>query len=248
LQRDLVELKSADFEGVDALIHCAAHTPNHPYDTWEACLHGNALAPLTMMEKAQQAGVQRFIMAGSSFEYGRAAERYERVPVDAPLESTTSYPASKAAASVLFSAWARSHQSRLAILRIFQVYGPGEAGSRLWPALRKAADEGRDFPLNPGDLIRDFIRVEQVAAALLYAVEVLELSPGQPEIHNVGTGEGRRLADFARDWWAHWGATGSLQIGAVPYRAGEIMRCVAEPSPALAQALAVHDQSPMPDT
>ena len=39
---------------------------------------------------------------------------------------TQTYPASKACASVAFTQWALNNQVSLKILRLFQIYGPGE--------------------------------------------------------------------------------------------------------------------------
>jgi UDP-glucose 4-epimerase len=48
--------------------------------------------------------------------------------------------------------------------------------------------------------------------------------PGQPQVGHVATGQPQTLLSFAQHWWQHWGATGQLLVGAVPYRQGEIMR------------------------
>jgi nucleoside-diphosphate-sugar epimerase len=64
------------------------------------------------------------------------------------------YPASKAAASIAFTQWSIENQLKLKYLRIFQVFGEGEAESRLWPSLRKAALSGNDFDMTHGEQIR----------------------------------------------------------------------------------------------
>lgn len=219
---------SEEMQGCDVLVHLASHTPNPPYDSLDRCLYWNVQASLTLSEQARQAGIRHFVTAGSCFEYGRSAERYERIPVDAPLEPTLSYPTSKAAASVAFLGFAAEHKLHLRILRIFQVFGEGEPASRLWPSLRAAAHEGRDFAMSAGDQVRDFIDVRDVAAAFVAAIDFADGIPGQPEIRHVGTGRPQRLADFARQWWQEFEATGELKLGAVPYRYNELMRLVPE--------------------
>lgn len=219
---------SAALKGCDVLVHLASHTPNPPYDTLGRCLYWNVQASLALAEQASNAGVRHFVTAGSCFEYGRSAERYERIPVDAPLEPTLSYPTSKAAASVAFLGFAAEHGLHLRILRIFQVYGEGEPEFRLWPSLRAAAREGRDFAMSMGEQVRDFIDVKDVAAAFVAALDFTDSAPGNPEIRHVGTGQSQRLADFARHWWNEFQATGELQLGAVPYRYNELMRLVPE--------------------
>ena len=179
-------LRVEDFEGCEALVHFAAHSANVPYDTLENCIRWNVLAPLKLFSVAADAGVKTFLVAGSCFEYGRSAERYDFIPPDAPLEPTLSYPASKAAASVAFHAFACERNIRLLNLRIFQVFGEGELETRFWPSLRKAALAGEDFPMTAGEQVRDFIPVEKVAQAFMVALTRTDLKPGQPRVENLG--------------------------------------------------------------
>lgn len=217
---------SAALIGCEVMVHLASHTPNPPYDTLENCLYWNVVATVRLFEQARLAGITRFLCAGSCFEYGRSAERYERIPVDAPLEPTQSYPTSKAAASVALIGFAAQHQVQLKIYRIFQVFGEGEQASRLWPSLRAAAALGADFPMTAGEQLRDFINVTDVAAAFVRGLDFQGIHPGAAHIVNVGTGNTQSLADFARLCWKQFGATGQLRIGQVPYRHNEMMRLV----------------------
>lgn len=222
----LDELNSSHFEGCDALVHLASHTPNPPYDTFANCLYWNVTAVVKMFELAAGAGLTNWIMAGSCFEYGRSGERYDEIPVDAPLEPTASYPASKAAASIVISALATQMKARLLIGRIFQVFGEGELETRFWPSLKNAALAGNDFPMTSGGQIRDFVPVEQVASYFVEALCRTDLKEGFPLIENIGSGHPQSLKDFAISWWKEWHAKGKLQMGAVPNRRNEVMRYV----------------------
>lgn len=215
-------------EGVEALVHLASHTANPPYDALDRCLYWNVYAPLSLARQAVECGVSRFIVAGSCFEYGRAAERVERVRTDTPLEPALSYPTSKAAASVAFLGLARELRLQLKLLRIFQVYGEGEQASRLWPSLRQAALSGADFPMSGGAQVRDFIAVEEVARQFVQALDFSDVAPGEPLVAHVASGRPQTLLEFAEYWWRHWQAGGKLLPGALPYRANEMMRLVPE--------------------
>lgn len=225
LNRSLTDVVEADFAGCDVVVHLAAHSANTPYDTLENCIIGNVLEPLRLFRTAAAAGVRRFVVAGSCFEYGRAGERYEFIPPDAPLEPTQTYPSSKAAATVAFYQLAVELGLELSIHRIFQVFGEGEASSRLWPSLRRAARAGEDFAMTAAEQVRDFTPVEEVARQLLAAC-AQEVPAGKPLISNLGTGTGESLRDFASKWWRHWGGRGELKFGVHDYRPGEVMRFV----------------------
>ena len=228
----LDEVNEKSLCGCDVIVHLAAHTPNVPYDTLENCLRWNVLAPLALFRTAMRAGIDRFVVAGSCFEYGEAGERYDFIPPNAPLEPTQTYPASKAAASVVFGQFAREQNLRLSIHRIFQVFGEGEQAGRLWPSLRRAALAGDDLDMTAAEQIRDFIPVETVAKTLLAACAREDVKSGVPLVENLGTGVPQTLKNFAEYWWRHWNACGQLRFGVKPYRKGEVMRFV----PALTHA------------
>jgi len=225
LDKPMLDVCADDLRGCDGVVHLAAHSANTPYDALENCIYWNVIVPLGLFRQAVNAGVRRFVVAGSCFEYGRSGERYDFIPTDAPLEPTQTYPASKAAASIAFCQLAMESELQLSIHRIFQVFGEGEAESRLWPSLREAARAGRDFEMTPSEQIRDFVSVEEVARQLLAACQE-RIPPGEPLVKNLGSGQPRRLRDFAEEWWARWQAPGKLIFGAKPYRKGEVMRYV----------------------
>lgn len=212
--------------GCEVVVHLASHTPNPPYDRLETCLYWNVQAPIRLMEQARQAGISRFLCAGSCFEYGRSAERFSEIPVDAPLEPTLSYPTSKAAASVAFIGFAAEHNVKLKIYRIFQVFGEGESETRLWPSLKRAATAGTDFPMTAGEQLRDFINVTDVAAAFVAGLDFTGASLGRAIIANIASGRPQSLASFAKYWWSEFGAVGQLQLGKIPYRYNEVMRLI----------------------
>ena len=228
IDKSLGELEAYDFEGCGTLIHFAAHSANVPYDTLENCLQYNVIDAIKMARAAVRAGVQRMIVAGSCFEYGTSGERYEFIPVTAPLEPTASYPASKAAVSSAFRALAVEEKIELLQLRIFQVYGEGEAKERFWPSLKKKALAGEDMEMTAGKQVRDFVNVEDVAKCFVDALLRTDLVLGEPLVENLGSGEPKALEQFAKEQWKSFGAKGQLKLGAMPMRKGEVMRYVPE--------------------
>ena len=226
LDRQLDEVTAVELQSCDVLVHLAAHTGNVPYDTLANCLRWNLVAVLALFEQARLAGIRRFVVAGSCFEYGRSGERYTAIPTDAQLKPTNSYAASKAAASLTLCQWAEEHQLSLEILRVFHVYGEGESETRFWPLLRRAALAGEDFPMTYGEQIRDFMPVEAVARTFLDRVSKPD-SPTQAQVFNLSSGKPVSIRLFAERWWKHWDAKGKLLFGNIPYRNGEVMRYVA---------------------
>lgn len=221
LESDLVQA----MKPARVLVHLAAWGVDPSFESWTDCVRWNFSASLKLWLAAVGAGVRRFVIAGSCFEYGLSGERYEWIPVDAPLRPTSAYGASKAAASIAACALAREWELELVVLRPFHVFGEGEAPHRFFPSLKAAALAGADFPMSAGEQVRDFIPVGQVARTFVDFVSH-PLPTGMPEVHNLGTGKPQSLLEFARSWWEHWQARGRLLPGALPYRPNEVMRYV----------------------
>ena len=226
LEKSLLEVNKEDLYDVDVIVHFAAHSANVPYDTLSNCIRYNVTEPLALFQKAHEAGVKRFVVAGSCFEYGSSGEKYDKIPINAPLEPTHSYPTSKAMATIAFKQFAIEKDVELSIHRIFQVFGEGELESRLWPSLRKAALEGKDFPMTKGEQIRDFINVQEVAKYFTSACQ--PNFENKEMVYNVGSGRPQTLLEFSQYWWSKWNAKGKLLPGILPYRAGEVMKYVPE--------------------
>lgn len=193
---------------------------------WEKCFQVNVHDSLKLWRSAIDAGVRRFVICGSCFEYGRSGERYDYIPVDASLEPTGAYHSSKAAATMAALGLAVDYKLKLIVLRPFHIFGEGEAPSRFWSSLRVAAESGSDFKMTAGGQIRDFTPVELAAKAFVTAASSAALKKGSPRIVNLGAGRPTTLAQFAAEWWKKWGAKGKLIFGAIPYRPNEVMRYV----------------------
>lgn len=215
-------------KNVEALVHFAAHGVVEPQQaSWDECFFWNVTASLKLWQNAQHAGVKRFLICGSCFEYGSSGEKFDFVPPSAPLEPTGPYHSSKAAATMAAIGFAVDKQVCVTILRPFHVYGEGEAQHRFWPSLLRAASLGEDFNMTEGNQLRDFQPVEETAQAFLAALDH-PTERGKATIKNLGSGTPVALKDFANYWWNYWQASGTIMLGQIPYRANEVMRFVPE--------------------
>ncbi len=215
----------------DALMHLAANGVSGGSNDWERCFQANVIEALNLWQQAVSAGLRRFLIVGSCFEYGRSGERFEAIPVWAPLEPTNAYGASKAAASMAALALAVEQQLQLVVARPFHVYGLGEVAGRFWPSLVAAAIRGQDLPMTTGAQVRDFQAVDQTANQLLTWLQHSQLQPGLPRVVNLGSGKPRSLLEFAQHEWRRLSAAGALRPGAIPYRTHEVLRYVPEVTP-----------------
>jgi nucleoside-diphosphate-sugar epimerase len=217
---------TSELKKCDAFVHFASHGVDPRTATWDDCYRWNVSATLNQLQSAINTGIKRFVIAGSCFEYGLSGERYEYIPVDAPLEPTGAYHASKACATMTAIGLSIDKKLEMIILRPFHTYGEGEADYRFWPSLQKAALTGDDFEMSEGAQVRDFIEVSEVAKIFLQATIRTDVIQGCPQIENVGSEKPQTLLSFAKSEWTRLGASGLLKPGTVSMRKDEVMRFV----------------------
>ena len=195
---DLSSLRATDLEGVEAVLHLASAGVSPKPASWDELMQVNVLGSLRLLERAAEAAVLRFVVAGSCHEYGNAARRYSKIPPDAPLEPQSPYGASKASAFQIIRTFCVKERLELFYGRIFSAYGEGQFEGNFWPSLSRAARNGHDFPMTSGAQVSDFIPVGDVASHLLKACVRPDLAPGHPLVVNVGSGIGVTLRTFAQ--------------------------------------------------
>jgi len=165
------------------------------------------------------------VMAGSGYEY---AAQPRPLSEDDPVFPTSPYGISKAAATFCAANYAR--RMPITVLRIFNVYGPGERLPRLLPYIVQCAKLGNTAELTACEQIRDFVYVSDVASLFWQALE----SPpndGRLRILNIGSGSARPLKAFVctiTRALERQGLKVQVSFGARPYQPGEPMYYAAD--------------------
>lgn len=148
----------------------------------------------------------RMIMAGTFSEYRSPASR-ELLTESSPLEQGKLYGSSKAAGGLMASAIASSGGTAFRLLRLFKVYGAGEAPHRLLPALVNGLAKRERVAISAGTQILDFVYVDDVVEAMLRA-DAHCREKGGAATWNVATGRGHSVREFAEH------VTGAMQVDA----------------------------------
>ncbi len=182
----------------------------------------NTVLPGTLVRVAAELAAG-LVMVGSVAEYA-APESGAPLTEESPLETTRLYGASKAAGGLLAMALAETLNVRLRYLRLFNVYGPGEASHRLLPSLLSKLLRGERVALSRGDQVRDFVYVADVVSALTAAGSQVAGKDGlTAQIWNVATGLGTSVAGFAREVARATGAPDELlAFGELPLRPDDV--------------------------
>ncbi len=179
-------------------------------------------ASLALARAAREVGARRFCGAGTCFEYDWPAQGDCR-ELATPLGAHTLYDAAKDACRRALEAYARQAGLSFAWARLFYFYGPDEHPDRLVASVARALAAGRPARCSSGLAVRDYMDARDAGAALA----ALVVSPVEGPV-NVGSGRGVGIADLARTLGALAGRPELVQLGALPDRADEPPRIVAD--------------------
>lgn len=183
----------------ELIIHLAALNRG-PLD---ALLTQNVVSTGNLLEAVHQAGMSTRVLAvGSSAEYGYQG----RIPIDenAPLRPMSIYGISKAASSHLVLYYRRKYQIPAAIVRPFNLIGPGQSdayfvGKLLGQMQQYDRGEIERIQLRNADSERDFIDVRDAVKAYLAVLlhpDFDDVCSGK--VFNVGSGRSTSVLSVFR--------------------------------------------------
>lgn len=155
-------------EGADAVAHLGANAWFSP-ETYQT----NTVGTYYMLEACREAGVKRFVMAGSDWGVAKSAERMsppDYVPVDEahPCHPHDHYGLSKILNEHTVEMFSREYGIRCAVLRITGVWMPEAVAKYAQADKRNAAAEGAPYWWN-------YVDVRDVARAFRLALEAPNL-------------------------------------------------------------------------
>ncbi|AFY32521.1 UDP-glucose 4-epimerase GalE [Calothrix sp. PCC 7507] len=188
-----------------AVLHFAAslvapESVAHPLDYYA----NNTRNTLNLLQCCSAQGVNQLIFSSTAAVYGEPQEN--PVTESTPTIPINPYGNSKLMSELMIRDYGLASSLRYVTLRYFNV-GGADFGGRLGQSLRKATHLiaaacnaalqrqpelrifGTDFPTPDGTGIRDYIHVEDLASAHVYALRYLERG-GESQTFNCGYGQG----------------------------------------------------------
>jgi nucleoside-diphosphate-sugar epimerase len=164
--------------------------------------------------------------SAEAFVYASTAEIYgpqERMPLDESMRPApvSPYAISKHAGELSCAARARDGATRVSVLRLFNVYGPGQRPPALVADLAKSCAEGLPIRTTKGEQTRDFVYVGDVVDAMVAAATRAEPLDGPV---NVCSGRETAIRDLVTAVARVSETASAVEIGALPYRANETWR------------------------
>lgn len=146
---------------------------------------------LNVLEAARRAGASVLLASTGAVYADSGSNVWEEADLTAPRSP---YAAAKLAGENFAAAYACSYNMQIWTARLFSVYGPGMRGMAMRDFVaRLIADPARLMIRGNGEQVRDYIHVQDAAAALIH---IAERAPAG--IYNVGSGEGVSVLQLAR--------------------------------------------------
>jgi len=198
---------------VDTVMHFAAHTIVPESVAQPLKYYGNNTCNTRgLLQACVEHGIQNFVFSSTAAVYGMPDQGY--ADEESPTRPINAYGTSKLMSEWMLRDVAAVNPMRYVVLRYFNVAGAhpgGEIGQATQGAtlLTKVACEamvgirphvsvfGSDYPTPDGTGMRDYLHVEDLAAAHLNALDYLR-GGGKSATLNVGYGHGYSVRDVLR--------------------------------------------------
>ena len=193
----------------DVLLHLAwGGLPNYRAN---AHLEQELPKHVEFLDACLSSGLRRLVVTGTCLEYGMQTGMLQE---DLPTRPCTAYAEAKTRLHQHLLERALANDLQLTWLRLFYLYGPGQAATSLYSQLRAAVAAGEsEFPMSPGDQLRDFLPVETAAAYIRQIV----LEPQRFDVVNVCSGVPKAVTGIVQEWLRDWHASIRLKLGVYPY-------------------------------
>ena len=223
----------------DLVVHSAAYGVDYTQQDLIKAIDINVKASAHLHKLCQQHGVAGFINVGTSYEMGHC--RVAITP-ETPLKPAGIYGTTKAAQTLIVSEQARVSSLSTVTVRPFTLFGPLEGDNKLVPQLLNACQSGTPLPLTPGEQLRNFTYVADIAEAIIR----ISVTPRIDELGviHLNSDQNLSLKEFGAKVASVCGAPKELlNWGASNYRSGEMMQNTGPDTPSRWLSLTRIDQA-----
>jgi UDP-glucose 4-epimerase len=230
------EWRSA-FDGVDAVVHCAAiHRPGEIAEDTVRAIEVNLRGTRLMLQAAADARVQRFVNLSSAKAYGEPLGFPSRE--DDLVNPIEAYGVAKVVTENLCRHFTAQTGMRCVSLRPFSVYGPGQdLNTGYIGQLLEGRTAGMPVALSGhAGFVRDFVHIDDVVDICLASA----LHDQPFDVVNIGSGRATTLAELIELCTLLFDA--DLDVSFKPARRGTIERTLAD----LTRQRAVLNRDPIP--
>ena len=216
--RDLIKCT----EPTDAVLHLAAVSRNEQFtDRPHESFVTNVVGTAAVLNYCSRVGA-RCVLTSTSAVY-RSRDGAYSVAEDATIRPSSAYGISKWLAESLCHQQQEDAGTASTVLRLFNVYGPGQHPSFVIPYVVQCLKMRRPIFLRMPDGIRDFVYVTDVVDALFKAARLRD--PGV-KVFNIGSGRAVRIREMVGIAERIFGPATSIEV--VHSHPGELTAMIAD--------------------
>ncbi len=229
---DFESLQKIRVKGVEVLLHLAAQSSGpKSFEFPDIDIRVNVLGTLNMINWCCENQINRILFASSFTVYGELSGR-EQLQEEDICDPKSVYGLSKYTSEQLLKVYATPHGINWNVLRMFNVYGPGQDLTR--------KDQGMvgiflnylrqgDYVSVKGrlDRFRDFAYIDDIVAGWEYCL----MNGDHPnEVYNLATGVKTHISELIQTLIDAFGKTNIVQIKEIGSTPGDITGCYADVS------------------
>jgi nucleoside-diphosphate-sugar epimerase len=175
---------------------------------------------LELLKLMPAIGCERFVAAGTCYEYDL---QHERLAETTPLRPENVYGLCKKSLFEVAQEFSTLTGVRVLTPRLFYSYGPYEDRRRVVPTTALAVLRGELAKMTPGLQVRDYLHVEDVASAIWTAA-----TSRVTGAVNIASGEAVTVAEIGRTIGELLDKPNLIALGAVGHRENDPMRVLAD--------------------
>jgi dTDP-glucose 4,6-dehydratase len=180
----------------DAVVNFAAetHVDRSILDS-SPFIRTNVAGTVCLLDECRKRKIAKYVQVSTDEVYGSLGPT-GAFREDSPLDPSSPYSASKAAADFLVLSYYKTHGLPVLITRCSNNYGPNQFPEKLIPVLIQNAMEDRPLPIyGDGMNVREWIFADEHSRAILTALE--RGNPG--EVYNVGSGHEKTNLEVVKE-------------------------------------------------
>ncbi|MGE5838248.1 MAG: NAD-dependent epimerase/dehydratase family protein [Acidobacteriota bacterium] len=204
----------------DVVLHLAARS--FVPDSWASpglFLRTNVIGTVSALEYCRAHGAR--LVFPSSYMYGDAVQL--PIPESAALVAKNPYALSKKLAEEACGFFAERFDVTVTILRLFNIYGPGQPEAFLVPTIVNQLRGGTEVRVKDLEPRRDYVYVRDVVDAMVKAVAAQR----GLQVFNLGSGTSHSVGDLIQMIQDVWGTALPVRSDGVR-RPDEVMETVAD--------------------
>lgn len=198
-----------------AVIHLASYfVSDHQTKDIKELINSNIYFPTQLVEAMTQAGVNRLINTGTSWQHY----------VNEPYNPVNLYASTKQAFEDIVRYYVEARALQVIHLKLFDTYGPNDPRTKLFHLLEKASEGSEPLEMSPGEQLLDLVHIDDVVEAyVLSLARLLSDQVKQAEDYAVTSGKPISLRDFVNVFSKVTDKVLAIHFGGRPYRNREVM-------------------------